>query len=149
MGSIAWSGFDGLSCDGCPSLQFIASTSGVITAIITDTSGCVATDSMKLTVIVPRIIFIPNVFSPNGDEINDYFTISGRFNLINIAELTIYDRWGNELFNKVNMTPGIEEQGWDGTFNGEPMQPGVYVFVAKLDYEDISETVSGNITIVR
>jgi gliding motility-associated-like protein len=104
---------------------------------------------LRLTVIVPRIIFIPNIFSPNGDGINDQFTISGRFNLIKIASLKIYDRWGNQLFERLDMTPGDLDDGWDGNFKGEPMQPGVYVFVAELDYEDISETVSGSITLVR
>jgi gliding motility-associated-like protein len=103
-----------------------------------------------LTVIVPRIIFIPNIFSPNGDGINEFFTISGRFNLTDINFLRIYDRWGNQLFEKLGLSPGEQSEGWDGNFNGEPMQPGVYVFVAELQYEDgYAETVSGNITLVR
>lgn len=149
IGAINWGGYDGILCPGCPSFQFIASTSATISATISDTAGCTAIDSMRLTVLVPRIIFIPNIFSPNGDGNNDKFTISGRFNLINIAAMRIYDRWGNQLFERLNMTPGDESQGWDGTFNNEPMQPGVYVFVAELDYEDISETVTGNITLLR
>ena len=76
--------------------------------------------------------------------------ISGRFNLTNINVMRIYDRWGNQLFEEPNLTPGDQGQGWDGTFNDEPMQPGVYVFVADLLYEDgYVETVSGNITLVR
>lgn len=47
------------------------------------------------------------------------------------------------------MTPGVEDEGWDGSFDGEPMQPGVYVFVAELQYEDITETVTGSITLMR
>ncbi|HUR30726.1 MAG TPA: gliding motility-associated C-terminal domain-containing protein, partial [Saprospiraceae bacterium] len=149
IGSIEWSGVDSLQCAGCLSLEFVASISSTIIAIITDTAGCLETDSMNLTVIVSRIIFIPNIFSPNEDEVNDFFTISGKFNLINIAELRIYDRWGNEVFGKTNLTPGVEEQGWDGKFKNEYMQPGVYVFVAKLDFEDVTETISGNLTLIR
>jgi gliding motility-associated-like protein len=149
IGTIDWGGYDGILCPGCHSFAFEATSSATISAFIADTAGCSALDSMRLTVIVPRIIFIPNIFSPNGDNVNDHFTISGRFNLINIAKLQIYDRWGNQVFEKVDLTPGDEEQGWDGKFRGEVMQPGVYVFVAELDYEDISETVTGNITLVR
>jgi gliding motility-associated-like protein len=147
---IDWSGYDGLFCPGCPKFEFIATTSATISAMVVDTAGCSAIDSMRLTVRVPRIIYIPNVFSPNGDGINDYFTISGRFNLTNIKYFRIFDRWGNQLFERNNLTPGIPEIGWDGKFNDEPMQPGVYAYIAELEYEDgKSETVSGDITIMR
>lgn len=149
IGDITWTGYDGLDCPGCPSLEFIASTSATFTAFLTDTAGCTASDSMRLTVMVPRIIYVPTIFSPNDDGLNDFFTISGRRNLINIAYLRIYDRWGNVIFDKSDLTPGVEEEGWDGMFDGKPVLPGVYVYVAKLDYEDISETIKGGITVVR
>ena len=149
IGTIDWGGYDGLFCPGCPTFEFIAASSATISAMISDTAGCLASDSMRLTVIVPRIIFIPNVFSPNDDGVNDYFTISGRANLVKIGYLRIYDRWGNQLFERPDLTPGVQEEGWDGRFKGQPMQPGVYVFVAELQYEDISEVVKGEITIVR
>ncbi|MEO6132553.1 MAG: gliding motility-associated C-terminal domain-containing protein, partial [Saprospiraceae bacterium] len=149
LNGIDWGGPDGLTCSGCPKLEFIANKSGNISAIVTDTAGCVASDSMRLTVIVPRIIFIPTVFSPNGDSKNDYFFISGRFNLVNIGFLTIYDRWGNMLFNKIDGTPGVETDGWDGKFNGSPVSPGVYVYIAELQYEDLTETVKGGITVIK
>jgi len=146
---IKWGGFDGIICPECPKLEFIATSSATITAMVTDTAGCTAFDSMRLTVIVPRIIFIPTIFSPNGDGVNDNFTISGRRNLVNIGYLRIFDRWGNLLFEKNDLTPGVEDDGWDGRFNGEPMLPGVYVYIAELQYEDITETIKGGITIVR
>jgi gliding motility-associated-like protein len=150
IASVEWSPYNGESCEGCLSFSFIAVTSATISSIITDAAGCSAEDSMRLTVIIPRIIFIPNVFSPNDDEKNDYFTIFGRFNLININKLNVYDRWGNQLFGKVDLTPGVEVEGWDGTFNEKPMQPGVYVYTAELLYEDgVTEIVTGNITLVR
>ncbi len=147
---IDWGGYDGLFCPGCPTFEFIASSSATISAMISDTAGCTASDSMRLTVIVPRIIYIPNVFSPNGDNVNDYFNISGRKNLTNINFLRIYDRWGNLVFEKADLTPGIDQEGWDGTFKGEMMQPGVYVYLAELAYEDgFEEVVTGDVTIIK
>ncbi|HEY3386458.1 MAG TPA: gliding motility-associated C-terminal domain-containing protein, partial [Saprospiraceae bacterium] len=151
IGGIDWSSSNTtLVCPDCPSIEFIASNSTTITAMIIDTSGCDATDSMRLTVVVPKIYFIPNVFSPNDDGNNDYFTIWGRFNLVNIAYLRIYDRWGNQVFETTDILPNVETAGWDGKFKGERMQPGVYVYTAQLDFEDgNSENVSGDITIIR
>jgi gliding motility-associated-like protein len=146
---IEWSGYDGLGGAGLV-VEFVASTSSTIYAMISDTADCPAIDSMRLTVRIPRIIFIPNIVSPNDDGINDYFTSSGRFNLTNIGYLRIYDRWGNQLFEQNDLTPGNELEGWDGKFRGEPMAPGVYVYVAKLEYEDgYTETAKGEVTIVR
>ena len=147
---IDWGGYDGLFCPGCPKFDFIATTSATITAMISDTAGCSALDSMRLTVIVPRIIYIPNVFSPNGDGLNDFFFISGRYNLVNITYMNIFDRWGNQLFEGKGLTPGSQQEGWDGKFNDEPMQPGTYVYIAELEYEDGKfELVTGDITIIR
>ena len=150
VGSIDWTTIDGIDCPGCPSLQFIASKTGTIVALVTDTSGCSAIDSMRLTVLVPRIIFIPTAFSPNNDDRNDYFYISGRFNLVNIEYLRIYDRWGSLVFERNNMTPGNENEGWNGKHNDEYVLPGVYVYMAKLVYDDgFDEVVTGGITVVR
>jgi gliding motility-associated-like protein len=150
IGSIEWSDYDGRPMPGNLTITFVATRTATMTATVTDTSGCTGADSMRLTVIVPRIIFIPTVFSPNGDGLNDYFTISGRRNLVNIALLKIYDRWGNQLFEKKDLEPGNESQGWDGRFRGEPMQPGVYVYAAELTYDDgVTEVVTGDITVLR
>lgn len=150
IGEIAWSPYDGKDCPGCLRFEFVATSSATITAMVTDTAGCSALDSMRLTVIVPRIYYIPNVFSPNGDNINDYFTIFGRPNLTNINSLRIYDRWGNQVFERQGLTPGIESEGWDGTFNDKLMQPGVYTYWAELQFEDQSkEVVTGDITLIR
>ncbi|MEO5906811.1 MAG: gliding motility-associated C-terminal domain-containing protein, partial [Saprospiraceae bacterium] len=150
ISDIQWSGYDGLDCPCCPSLEFIATSSATFTALLTDTAGCIVSDSMRLTVLVPKIIYIPTVFSPNDDGTNDFFSISGRRNLEKIEYLRIFDRWGNLVFDKANLEPNVEEEGWDGTFNGDPMSPGVYVFISKLIYEDTSsETVKGSITLIR
>lgn len=150
INTITWSGKDVVDCPECPTLQFVATSSGTIVAMVSDTSGCTALDSMRLTVLVPRIVFIPNVFSPNDDEINDRFFISGRPNLTRILFMEIFDRWGNQLFEAKDLTPGDENAGWDGSFNGQLVSPGVYVYVAKLEYEDgFQEVIKGGITVIK
>ena len=92
-------------------------------------------------------LYIPNVFSPNGDNVNDHFIIPNvpypeSFDV----QFQVYDRWGNLVFNS-NMLP----ISWDGTFNGSALNPGVYTYYLRLLNESIdkSKTVSGDITIVR
>ncbi len=93
--------------------------------------------------------FIPNIFSPNGDNVNDAFTI--QFNAdaeVISVEGDIFDRWGNHVF-------GSDQHpfSWDGNFNGEPMNPGVYVYKITLVYSNgvdvVTEKVTGDVTLVR
>jgi len=94
-------------------------------------------------------LYIPNVFSPNDDNVNDVFTIFTGSDLEIIAiQATIFDRWGNMIFNSTAL-PFV----WDGRFHEDKMMPGVYVYVLELKYKvgnDVFEKVlSGDVTLVR
>ena len=96
-----------------------------------------------------RDVYAPNVFSPNGDGLNDRFTIYGR-GVTEIKLLQVFDRWGNQLFLGERLTQGEENQGWDGSYRGQEMGPGVYVWMAVLVFTDGEELIlSGDISIVR
>ncbi|MBP6679656.1 MAG: gliding motility-associated C-terminal domain-containing protein, partial [Saprospiraceae bacterium] len=94
-------------------------------------------------------IFIPNVFSPNGDNVNDVFTIySGSDLVIANSKGTIYDRWGNLVYSS-NALPFT----WDGFFNGDIMMPGVYAYVITVSYmvngQEFEKVFSGDVTLIR
>ncbi len=71
--------------------------------------------------------FIPNAFSPNGDDINDYFKVY--FDVLNCAvevfNIKIYNRWGALVYQS-------NENTWDGYFAGAKMNPGVYAYVIEM-----------------
>lgn len=79
-------------------------------------------------------VFLPNVFSPNGDGINDYFSIFTYPNTeAKIVSINIFDRWGNTVFGKGNfLINGNENLLWDGKFNGKELDNGVYVYKIKV-----------------
>jgi gliding motility-associated-like protein len=96
----------------------------------------------------PANVFIPNVFTPNGDGNNDYFTVYSGPNVKVIQELKIYDRWGSNLFSAVNIPANDDQAGWDGLYNGAKVGPGVYVYFAKIEFFDGQVKVrNGTITI--
>ena len=93
--------------------------------------------------------FIPNVFSPNGNNVNDVFTIQ----FYDTAEVVsvvgdIFDRWGNLIYQS-DKHPFT----WDGRFKDEPMNPGVYVYRFTLVYSNgvniVTEKVTGDVSLVR
>lgn len=96
-----------------------------ITLVSTNNGGCSDTAKYCIIVIGEGTIFIPNVFSPNGDGNNDFFIVSSH----NIKEITyeIYDRWGLNIASYNGITGG-----WNGeTKNGKMATDGVYFYVLK------------------
>ncbi len=93
-----------------------------ITLIATNTNNCYDTSTIEIHGILPESLIATNVFSPNGDGINDEY----QFRLENISELkiTILNRWGNEIF-----TIDKPNQTWNGKDKtGEDCINGVYFY---------------------
>ena len=78
-----------------------------------------------------------NVFSPNGDGINDVFRINYKGDLANCVEVTIFNRWGEVVY-----TSNTEKSGWDGrTQSGEKAAPGTYFYVIQLQDAQVKGSV--------
>lgn len=85
--------------------------------------------------------YFPNIFSPNGDGINDVFEISGESGELEFVEIYIIDRWGN-LVSK--------GKSWDGTNGDYEVSHGVYLYIAKIRLVSGLETeITGNIMVVK
>ncbi len=124
------------------------STTYIITA--TDTSGCIALDSLTIIVEGSKDVFIPNVFSPNGDGINDQFNIFADFSFYNLEEIHIFNRWGAQLFESGAPIQSSRTGFWDGTYNGEPVEIGTYVYyVVMSDPNGESFIFSGSVNVIR
>ncbi len=99
--------------------------------------GCIATDSIRVTVDKQRRIFFPNAFSPNGDGVNDVFTVFGDVpNVQLIRRLAVFDRWGALLYEREAFPPNDPAAGWDGTVAGQQLGRGIYVYVAEVEFLD-------------
>ena len=89
-------------------------------------------------------ISIPSAFSPNGDYNNDFLDVFAGFDVAKF-NLSIYDRWGKLMFNSES-TSSL----WDGNFNNQPVNSGVYVYKVNVIYFDgKSEVNKGTVTLVR
>jgi gliding motility-associated-like protein len=107
-------------------------------------------DDVELKVLKIRPIFIPNVFSPNSDGVNDLFAIYGNQAALIVRELRIYNRWGGQVFEGKDIPLNDETRGWDGYFDGKPLNPDVFTFYAVIRFIDGEEVLyKGDITLVR
>lgn len=118
--------------------------------VVVNENGCVATDVVLLTVAKDRPVFIPNAFSPNFDDRNDGFTLFGGPSVDRIERFQVFDRWGNLMWETEGIAANTPDLGWDGNFNGEPVNPGVYVYVFEVLFID-GEIVqySGDVAVLR
>ena len=97
-------------------------------------------------------IYIPNIFSPNGDGINDALTIASDCNL-RILDIQVFDRWGNQLFKQDKNIDN--NQLWDGlTSDDQKIAGGVFVYHLRYQVDQVSgfskvEWIAGDVTIVR
>ena len=148
--AISWSPTEGLECTDCPSTTLLPLNTDIYSITVVDSTGCVATDSVMVTVNKNRPIFIPNAFSPNFDGTNDIFTAYGNAAAQQIQIMRIFNRWGALMFEGENLPLNSNTIGWNGVFNNQDMQPGVYVYYIVVDFIDgVSVPFEGDITILR
>ncbi|MDQ3016534.1 MAG: gliding motility-associated C-terminal domain-containing protein, partial [Bacteroidota bacterium] len=147
--SLVWSLNDSIICINCPVLEFVADQAGQITLQAFDVRGCEIERTISFLVVRDRDLYIPNVFSPNGDGINDFFTVFTD-NDITVTVMEIYTRWGDLVYKTTNLAPNTETGSWDGRFRGDRLNPGVYVYRLELLHGDgLVEKLAGDVTIVR
>lgn len=138
-----------LNCLDCPTLEVRPLFDTNYELTITSSSGCTAKDAVRILVTKERGIYIPNVFSPNGDQKNDVFFLMGK-GFADIVNFQIFDRWGNQVFEQNNGTINDPAFGWDGSMDNQIMTPQVFMFYAKVIYLDnITEEFWGNVTLMR
>ncbi len=112
--------------------------------------GCYGTEEVKVNVLTDRPVYIPNIFSPNGDDNNDEFMIYAGVGVVEIKTFRVYSRWGEALYERNNINPYLEDFGWDGRANGRKLSTGVYIYYAEIEFADGStEMFRGDITLLR
>jgi len=134
--------------DGSTAESQLVYEQGIYWVQVVDTNSCKAVDTVQLVPCNIELL-IPNAFTPNGDNLNDSFKPLFNGFEPSLYNMSIYSKWGQLLF-----TSSDTGKGWDGTIEGVPAPPGVYVYV--ISYEapsyvtrTLSSPVTGDVTIIR
>ena len=124
---ISWDFGDGTSSsEVSPIHTYTRKGRYTVTLKVLDNSGCLIIQSKTLD-ILDYFIQIPNVFTPNGDQLND--TFFPKFRFITHLKLQVMNTWGELIYR----SRGVDDLGWDGTVSGQKVPDGVYVY--KLSYQ--------------
>ncbi len=138
-----------LSCTDCA--EPISTPYYTITykLVAEDDRGCEAVDQITVWVIANRVVLVPTAFTPNLDGQNDKLLIHGREGT-KIIVFKIFDRWGEQLFEQEDFPINDPQIGWDGTFKGEQMNSGVYIWTLEVEFIDgFKQLFSGQTTLLR
>lgn len=118
---------------------------------VTDVNGCSDADDLLITVSRKRLVYVPNVFTPDSDNpANAILMINGGVGIVKVKQWLIFDRWGNAVFQVQNILPNTPSGAWDGTIRGDKGATGVYTWFAEIEFIDgVTETFKGDVTLLR
>jgi gliding motility-associated-like protein len=139
-------------CDGTLTSSALWSTPDYANdyfVLAVDSLGCEAEDHLKVFVTKTRRVLVPTGFSPNNSSPNDLLSVHGKKGTM-IKTFQVFDRWGELLWQDIDVPINDTTRGWDGTFKSKDMPPGVYVWYLEAEYEDGAiESFKGETTLIR
>lgn len=154
--NVTWSNagtltFNGSDIQSLLSPIALPKTTGWYTVTTVNEAGCVSVDSVLIVVDPHKPVFIPNVITPNNDGINDQLTVYANIAATGIEVFQIYDRWGGLMWEGSGSSIlNNELEGWDGTYKGQPVSPGVYAYRVVVEFlDDIPVLYTGTVTVVK
>ena len=120
-----------------------------VSLIINNSTNCVDTFIMNVPYVAhdtTAFVYVPNAFSPNNDGSNDVLSFFRKDNYcVEQFELTIYDRWGEKVFETTNIS-----DSWDGMYKGKLLVSEVLTYYCKtISKNGLQETKKGNISILK
>jgi gliding motility-associated-like protein len=144
LGSFSWTPPNGLSCVDCPDPTAAPEQTTTYTITLTDANGCVNTDEVTVEVTLPTSIYLPNAFSPDGNGVNDVFSIIQN-QVLELVVFEVYNRWGEIIFHTTDIN-----EGWDGTFSGKEQEMDTYIYLVQvIEIDHKTHSYTGNVTLLR
>jgi large repetitive protein len=146
-----WTPTDGLSSTTIYNPIARPTTTTDYSVLVKDANGCTTTKTIRIKVLDPECgapyVYVPNAFSPNGDNTNEIFYVRGEY--LTEVDLIVYNRWGEEVY-RIEKRGNIKDFGWNGTHKGAPVCPDVYgYYVTGLCKKGEKFFLKGNVTVLK
>ncbi|WP_245557498.1 T9SS type B sorting domain-containing protein [Neolewinella persica] len=137
VASLRWDDPTGtLDCDTCLQPRVLPLDNSLYVLTVISDDNCSTTDSLTVRVEKNREVYPPTAFSPNGDGVNDSFTLGLGKAAVALQSLRVFDRWGGQVFGGSDLPVNSNGAGWNGRVDEAPAPPGSYVWVAEVLYLD-------------
>ena len=145
-----WSSAERLSCPTCAQTWANPSATTRYLVQVSDKSGVCQQEKSVTVTVVPCGLYVPTAFSPNADQLNDFWVIKGNTCVRQIRKMTIYNRWGEVIYHQENVALSDAARCWDGQYQGHEALSGVYPYTiqAELTNGDLT-TYQGVVQLIR
>ncbi|MDQ3111147.1 MAG: gliding motility-associated C-terminal domain-containing protein [Bacteroidota bacterium] len=140
----SWTPAGDLSCSNCQNPVASPTVTTTYTLTVSDSLGCTLIDTVTVIVdIFCGDVFVPNAFSPNGDNQNDILYVRGA--CIETMDFYVFNRLGEQVFHSTD--PAV---GWNGTWRGVPCETAVFTYVVKgLLNDGTGINLKGNVSLIK
>lgn len=147
---ILWTPSEGVSCNDCLTPLIQTNVNRNYAVVGYTKYYCTDTAYMNIKAYYQSHLALPNVFTPNGDGLNDYFYVIAGKEVVAVNQFQIFSRWGEKVFEARNTSPNSYSGGWNGYYKGKLAEGGTYVYYITISLSDgTKEEVKGNITLIR
>ena len=148
---IIWESRDTSLCPDCPNPVVSPTRSERYKVTVVNTAGCTASDQILVMVSNDQRVFVPSVFSPNGDGNNDLLRPFSGPEVDDVAMFRVINRWGELVYENLDMDDNNALEGWNGeTLRGDEAPTGVYIYFAEVNFKNGTSTIiRGDVSLVR
>lgn len=150
IATIVWDPLPNITCPQCLEAVYIPTGTITIAIQLSMEAGCVLEDKLTISVNEQAKVFVPNIFSPNGDSVNDHLEVYFHKGVERIIRFWVFDRWGNLVYG-VNDKPAVPGSvSWDGEFEGKKLNSAVFPYLLEVGLiNGKTEILHGDITLIR
>jgi len=153
IGSFVWTNPQALLNPDTLNATAYTFTNLTYTLTVVDSFGCFGSGSVVVNVDPNRNVYIPNIFMPaNPSGRNTHFNVNTGLGVELVNFMRVYDRWGELLYEREKYLPDNDNlsEGWDGRYNGDFVNPGVFIYLAEVKFLDGRVLLyRGDVTVVR
>ncbi|MBL7762305.1 MAG: gliding motility-associated C-terminal domain-containing protein [Chitinophagaceae bacterium] len=146
---IQWEPSENLSCTNCLNPLATSQPSAQYKLTVQNEYLCTASAYAIVKTYTGRKINIPSAFTPNNDGLNDVFYIMAGKEVTKVVNLSVFNRWGEKVFESTNSPANDRSYGWNGTLKGKNAEGGVYVYLATVEFVNGKEQFKGTVTLIR
>lgn len=144
-----WLPEDGLSCADCPNPQIQPVVNPTYQLKVENNYNCTDSTTVRIVLNKDKLVFTPNVFFPEGSSENNHFRFIPNCVVRYVHHLTIYDRFGNQVFHSKGIGPDGNIENWDGLISGKRASQGVYIWYSKVELVDGTISfLTGDVTVL-
>ncbi|TNE59678.1 MAG: T9SS type B sorting domain-containing protein [Bacteroidetes bacterium] len=139
-------------CQTCKLPVLKLPRSGTVTVHLTDPNGCTQSATYNILVQQTSAIYVPNIFTPEGNPENQIFQIyiGAEARVTQVTSFRIFDRWGEMVHERLLFQANEAGHGWDGQVHGKQALPGVYVWYAEIEFANgRKKLLKGDVTLYR